>query len=54
VLVDAVWGPGSENESNTLEAFVRLLRKKVDGPFTHALIQTIRGVGYAVRSRAAL
>ncbi len=54
VLVDAVWGPGSETESNTLEAFVRLLRKKVDGPFTQSLIQTIRGVGYAVRSRTAL
>jgi DNA-binding response OmpR family regulator len=49
VLVDAVWGPGSETESNTLEAFVRLLRKKVDGPFTNPLIQTVRGVGYAVR-----
>jgi two-component system OmpR family response regulator len=49
VLMDAVWGPGSETESNTVEAFVRLLRKKVDGPFTDPLIQTVRGVGYAVR-----
>jgi two-component system, OmpR family, response regulator len=54
VLVDAVWGPGREIESNTLEAFVRLLRKTVDGPFANPLIQTVRGVGYALRPGPAL
>jgi two-component system, OmpR family, response regulator len=49
-LVDAVWGPGSAIESNTLEAFVRLLRKKIDGPFADTLIQTVRGVGYRMRA----
>jgi DNA-binding response OmpR family regulator len=34
---------------NTVEAFVRLLRNKVDLPGETKLIQTIRGVGYCLR-----
>jgi len=49
VLVDAVWGPGSDTAPNTLEAFVRLLRKKVDDPFHSTLVHTVRGVGYTLR-----
>ena len=37
-------------ESNTLDAFMRLLRSKVDLDATQRLIHTVRGVGYVLRS----
>jgi two-component system OmpR family response regulator len=49
ILIEAVWGLDSDIESNALDAFVRLLRRKVDDPFDPKLIHTVRGVGYALR-----
>ncbi|MBV8572753.1 MAG: response regulator transcription factor [Acidobacteriaceae bacterium] len=49
VLLDTVWGFDSDVEENTLEAFVRLLRNKVDAPFDSKLIHTVRGLGYCIR-----
>jgi DNA-binding response OmpR family regulator len=49
-IVEAVWGPGVKVEDNTLHAFVRLLRKKVDEGRRHPLIQTVRGFGYRTRT----
>ena len=49
-LIGGVWGPGRDVEDNTLDAFVKLLRQKVDGAGRPPLIHTIRGVGYTVRS----
>jgi two-component system, OmpR family, response regulator len=46
LLIENVWGNDSEIESNTLDAFVRLLRAKVEEPGGDKLIHTIRGVGY--------
>jgi two-component system response regulator MprA len=48
-IVDGVWGFEQDVEENTLDAFIRLLRAKVDKGFSPRLIQTIRGVGYSVR-----
>jgi DNA-binding response OmpR family regulator len=48
-LIDAVWGYESSIESNTLDAFIHLLRTKVDAPPHRKLIHTVRGVGYTVR-----
>jgi DNA-binding response OmpR family regulator len=47
-LIEAIWGPSQEIEENTLDAFVRLLRTKVDGDGRRKLIHTHRGVGYMV------
>jgi two-component system response regulator MprA len=47
-LFDAVWGAGHLVENNTLDAFIRLLRKKVDHDRSAALIQTVRGFGYVI------
>lgn len=47
-IVDYVWGASEMVEPNTLDAFVRLLRRKVDGGETIRLIQTIRGLGYSI------
>jgi DNA-binding response OmpR family regulator len=49
-LLAAVWGNGREVEENTLDVFVRLLRKKVDGTSDVKLIHTHRGLGYSVRA----
>ncbi len=48
-LLDEVWS-SDEIESNTLDAFVRLLRAKVDAPGEVKLIRTVRGVGYCLRA----
>jgi DNA-binding response OmpR family regulator len=39
-----------EIENNTLDAFVRLLRNKIDGDSAQKLIHTVRGIGYAISS----
>ena len=46
VLIDAVWGLSDTIESNTLDAFIKLLRQKVDSGFETRLLQTVRGFGY--------
>ena len=48
-IVEAVWGLENDIEDNTLDAFVRLLRAKVDKGFAMKLIYTVRGVGYCLR-----
>jgi len=49
-LIESVWGFEREIEGNTLDAFMHLLRNKVDRPGQTKLIHTIRGVGYMIRS----
>ena len=48
-LIEAVWGYESTIESNTLDAFIHLLRSKVDAPPYRKLIHTVRGIGYCLR-----
>ena len=48
-IIEAVWGLDAEVEENTLDAFVRLLRSKVDQGQKEKLIHTVRGFGYCVR-----
>lgn len=48
-IVEAVWGLEADVEENTLDAFVRLLRTKVDQGHKQRLIHTERGFGYCVR-----
>jgi DNA-binding response OmpR family regulator len=48
-ILEAVWGLGATIENNTLDAFIRLLRAKVDSGHERKLIHTIRGVGYVLQ-----
>jgi DNA-binding response OmpR family regulator len=48
-ILESVWGFDADVEENTLEAFVRLLRNKIDYGFQPKLIHTVRGVGYCLR-----
>jgi DNA-binding response OmpR family regulator len=51
-IVQAVWDFDHDVVENTLDAFIRLLRSKVDRDQTHRLIQTVRGVGYTIREHS--
>jgi DNA-binding response OmpR family regulator len=48
IILESVWGFDCDVNENTLEAFVRLLRLKVDAR-EPKLIHTVRGIGYALR-----
>jgi len=47
-ILQTVWSNGRDVSENTLDAFVRLLRKKIDQDSDTRLIQTHRGFGYSV------
>jgi two-component system OmpR family response regulator len=48
-IIQKVWGYASDIESNTLDAFMRLLRAKLEAPGESKLLYTVRGVGYSLR-----
>jgi two-component system OmpR family response regulator len=47
-ILEAVWSNRREIGENTVDAFVRLLRKKVEDGEQARLIQTHRGFGYSI------
>lgn len=47
-LVESLWGFERDVEANTLDAFIRLLRQKIDLGDEPTLIRTVRGVGYRI------
>lgn len=49
-LIESVWGFDRDIEENTLDAFMHLLRNKIDSPGRSKLIHTVRGVGYMIRT----
>ena len=49
-LIASIWGGASDIESNTIDAFVKLLRGKVEQADEPKLIHTVRGFGYCLRS----
>ena len=52
MIVEHVWDQSFNGATNIVDVYVRHLRVKVDDPFAHKLIQTVRGVGYTVTERA--
>jgi len=51
-LIESVWGFDRDIKVNTLDAFVRLLRNKIDTNASQSLIHTVRGVGYVLRAES--
>lgn len=49
LIYDRVWGYDFGGESNIIEVYIRYLRSKLEQGGEPRLIQTIRGVGYALR-----
>jgi two-component system response regulator MprA len=50
-LFEAVWGYDFGPSSNSLEVYIGYLRRKTEAGGEPRLIQTVRGVGYALRDR---
>lgn len=49
-LLNKVWGYNTEVESNIVDVYVRYLRNKLNDPKDEKYIQTLRGIGYVMRS----
>lgn len=49
-ILDQVWADTVNVTTNVVEVYIRYLRLKLEWPGQPPLIQTIRGVGYALRS----
>jgi len=49
-LIEHVWDFAYDGTSNVVDVYVRYLREKIDRPFDLSTIETVRGVGYRMRS----
>jgi two-component system response regulator MprA len=49
ILYDRIWGYDFGTESNIIDVYIRNLRSKLEANGEARLIQTVRGVGYALR-----
>jgi two-component system, OmpR family, response regulator MprA len=50
-LITMVWGEQATVSPNAVETYISYLRNKIDFPGAEPLIVTIRGAGYALRTR---
>jgi two-component system, OmpR family, response regulator len=51
-IIEHVWDFDADILPNTVEAFVKSLRKKIDSPGQDSLIETVRGFGYRLKDTA--
>src|SRR5919106_6450269 len=51
-ILEHVWDFAYDGTSNVVDVYVRYLREKIDRPFDRATLETVRGVGYRLRSDA--
>lgn len=49
-ILDHVWDFAYEGGSNVVDVYVRYLRDKVDRPFGEKSIETVRGIGYRLKT----
>lgn len=49
-ICEHVWDIHFDHESNVVDVYINMLRKKMDQPFKKKLIQTVVGAGYALRA----
>jgi len=50
-LLNQVWGYDYLGETNVVDVYIRYLRQKIDDVYNITLIETVRGVGYIIKSR---
>jgi len=50
-IAEHVWDIHFDSESNVIDVYINLLRKKVDAPFPKKLIHTVVGVGYVLKAQ---
>ena len=50
-LIEHVWDTARDPDTNVVEVYIGYLRRKIDDPFDHPLLHTVRGVGYRLAGR---
>ena len=50
VLAEQVWDMNFDGDTNAVEVAIRRLRAKMDDPFDHKLLRTVRGMGYVLEA----
>lgn len=50
-IAEQVWDMNFDSATNVIDVAVRRLRNKIDGPFEHTLLHTVRGMGYVLELR---
>ncbi|MBW3502983.1 MULTISPECIES: heavy metal response regulator transcription factor [unclassified Pseudomonas] len=50
-IAEMVWDINFDSDANVVEVAIKRLRAKLDGPFEHKLLHTIRGMGYVLERR---
>lgn len=53
VIASHVWDINFDSDTNVVEVAIRRLRAKIDDPFEHKLVHTVRGMGYVLEDRGA-
>lgn len=48
VLAEQVWDMNFDGDTNAVEVAIRRLRAKLDDPFEHKMLRTVRGMGYVL------
>lgn len=51
-ISEHVWDVNFDSESNVIDVYVNMLRKKIDAPFKGKLIHTVVGYGYVLKEDA--
>jgi len=52
-IIEHVWDQHFDSETNVVNVYIKMLRRKIDRPGLPSLIQTVRGVGFALREEAS-
>lgn len=50
-ILDHLWGFGFDSFSNVVDVHIKNLRRKLDGRRKRPIIETVRGVGYRLRTK---
>jgi DNA-binding response OmpR family regulator len=52
-IIEHVWDQHFDSETNVVNVYIKMLRRKIDRPGWHPLIHTVRGVGFALKEESA-
>jgi DNA-binding response OmpR family regulator len=48
-ILDNVWNINFDMNTNVVDVYINYIRKKIDKPYSHKLIHTIKGLGYVIK-----
>ena len=51
-IAEQVWDVNFDHGTNVIDVAIRRLRGKLDLPFEHPLLHTVRGMGYVLEDRS--